>query len=203
MSEIECYFGVWRSSYVETCTKTCKENFERRIMSLSSSNNKKTFFNEWSYIIGEKNLNEYEITKNNELKVSVLSGGDLCLCGQKIQNIYYIINDVNKNITQVGSSCIERVNKQLIKKYKMSNKKKVECIVCNKICYNYENHKITEKHNNKKNQMNIKLINFFTLNRLNRRKCINNQCYRTIKIIEPEWKKECLNCYHKNKMLSI
>ncbi len=214
MDEIIKCGNVWRSSRPETDAKKCHLNMSNRLPLLSSINNYKDCCSEWTSITGHKEGTRKE--DGNKIK------DKLCLCGMKISDEYYFMNNKTKNICVMGSVCLIRHNKAVYDKYIESLRKKGTCWICKTKHNNLETHFNSEVHK----KQHLKFIKDFKI-KLDRiiiskvvkienykkriemlkthKKCIEEDCNSFIKKDEPDWKIRCIECYKKiiknNKLL--
>lgn len=144
---------------------------------------------------------------------------DVCLCGCTIKKLY-IVQSSSGVKCQLGSECIKRINRDLIKKFKEESKTPGECYICGKHYVDIKKHYSSKVHKeNKEKQDSIlkkKLRAMYTekievyeatveKERRQRdiakkyRECITLTCNELISKSEPEWKVRCLKCYKKQQ----
>lgn len=121
MNELVKDGTIYKAKLQETNVKQCAINREKRILFLS-------------------NLDIYRYDTFSECKKDwkyitehFSNDSDLCICGQEIGTAYVIKNTRNNVLAQVGSSCIEHINKEALKEYKKRVKKQEkyrECTIC-------------------------------------------------------------------------
>ncbi len=186
MEEINRNEGIWQSNEEELDTKICHFNLRRRLVALSV--NKNSFDDclpEWNQIVGHE---ERE---------------DICLCGQPINNVYFFKNTQTGDLIKAGTICVTRINKEVMKTYKNSLKKKGECFVCEKYHKNLESHYKFKSHKKNVETFNTerkKIIFYLCIKLVNNRKCNEPKCFNLINNKEPGWKTKCSMCYElKNK----
>ncbi len=194
MDEIQNDNGYWMAVNRETDTRQCHQNLSDRIYLLSES--PLGSMDEWNHISGY-----YE---ENQSRTTV----PLCLCGMLIHKYYYIMNVKNRNLVQIGSKCLERINPELIKRYENSLLIKGCCYCCEKggnpeYFDNLEKHYLGKRHASVRGKLmisgNQKLKEFCSKHIVltTTRKCI--RCPNRIKNTEPLWKEKCISCYLKTK----
>ncbi len=194
--------GIYRARELETNTKKCHINFSERIPLLSKNSEMASAKNEWLYIIGEKK------TKEKPLEGELIKK-DLCLCGMEIDHAYYIINENTKNIAQIGSVCIDRINEAILKRYKKSLHKAGYCDICG------VNVKDIERHNEQKTHLskiqgfrNIRenVLGFLIINKIKKYKkslLVPGICYLCGNIEDIRNHNEKCDYIHYNKLNSI
>lgn len=215
MNEIEKSLGIWVALAHEPNTKTCAINLAKRLPYLSSKGSFKECQKEWSHIIGHTNNGNYHLSKEEKVSLDCMSHSPLCLCGMEIFECYYVMNDVTKNIAQIGKTCIERINPTALVAYKESLKKKGICYCCEtsgKLDYfrDLEKHYKSKVH--QRNELKFRTNRDSLLRFVDRhirkykevikvwielekisRKCIT--CDNRILNDEPDWKVRCIDCY--------
>ena len=72
-----------------------------------------------------------------------LRKNNLCLCGHNISTIYYVKNEKTDDIIQLGSCCVKKIGKNMIKDYNKEYEN--YCEFCNVKYTNKEKHKKTKK----------------------------------------------------------
>lgn len=193
--EIDDCNGLLCAKTIETNNKQCHANLTRRIK-LISGYDLLTDFNVcvqecWSTSSGAKILEEINFKFPK-----------LCLCGHQITTGYAVLNKNNVKAL-IGSECIRRIDKPLIKSY--SNKIPGYCSIC------ANKYKDINKHNNNKhlgetNNKSMKSINQFLIKKqklIDQSKliiqCKTCKClYKTDKF----WSDTCVNCYKLKSSLN-
>ena len=191
--------NVWQSKLYESNAKNCRKNLESRIPHLSENKSFKEAKKEWTQISSHIDNEERE---------------ELCLCGMKIKTVYIFENVVNNNRVAIGSTCIDRFDKELVKKYKQSLKKPGYCVYCDLFHKNIEKHNKSNAHKLIYNKFVAKLNITITaklklynddekarkvkieLEKVGR-KCIEEYCNKYILNTEPTYKIRCVSCYLK------
>lgn len=194
---------IWKSKEYESNAKNCRENLENRIPVLSETKDFEIAKNEWRKIAYHIDYEDRE---------------ELCLCGMKIKTVYIFENVITKNRVAIGSTCVDRFDKNLIKNYKKSLKLPGYCYYCDKNYKDSDKHIETKGHkelfekfvnnrNAKLNCLNLRKIKLYIDDEKKRkekielekigRKCIENRCNKYILNSEPSFKTRCINCYLK------
>lgn len=121
---------IYRSRYHEGDPKKCAINFSTRLPLISSSSSFELAKKEWTHITyGETN-----------------EDGVLCICGMKLKKYYHLMNIYNRNLVQIGSTCVCRIDESLEKDYKNSIKKKGYCDICDSSVKNLDSHLESKSH---------------------------------------------------------
>lgn len=103
---------IYRAQEQTTDTRQCHRNLTNRIPAISNSTSFHDCANEWIDVTDWSSRFEHQSTE------------ELCLCGMKICNVFFIVNKHTKVKAQLGSECIKRINPKLMEQYEKEQKEK-------------------------------------------------------------------------------
>lgn len=174
--------GVYTALEHESSTKQCFINLTQRLKKLSDTDDFNKVRDEWVHVIGDKKLDTEE--------------SELCLCGMKITNIFYIV-DSDRRIAQLGSECIKRIDPDKIKVYKNSQKIKYNCSICDVHVKDKESHLESKIHTEKQEKFKKKrseTIHVQIIKNINKRKDFIKKLETLFTVRYNKYKNCCHSC---------